>query len=64
MMNRLYNSVLPMKVYCIWGDGQELGELPAENVHDALSEGKRIWGDVARAAFLKGSTQREPMFLQ
>jgi hypothetical protein len=62
-MNSLPNTVLPSKLYTIWGDDRELGEVMADNVHEAFAEGRRLWGNVAMAAFLKGKTAREPMFL-
>jgi hypothetical protein len=62
-MRNLPNSVLPRKVYGIYFGHKELGEVVADNVHEAFEEGRKKWGKQAGAAILKGSTQREPMFL-
>ena len=69
MNSKLFNSVLPTKVYGIWNGYQRLGEVTADNVHEALRSGRDMFGAEARVAILEGTTQGperlrwEPMFI-
>lgn len=63
----LPNSVMPRKVYGIWWRHEELGEVIADDVHEAFRIGREKFGANARAAIFKRSThdkhRPEPMFL-
>jgi len=68
MSDKLFNPVLPSKVYGIY-DGQKLlDEIRADNVHAAFAEGREKWGPACRAAiFLRvtgpNDVRVEPMFV-
>lgn len=55
-MRHLPNSVLPRKVYGVYCRHEELGEVIADDVHEAFRLGRERYGNRAGAAILKGST--------
>lgn len=56
MRTQLLNSVLPVKIYQVWGINPDkpLAEVFADNVSDAYSKGRLDYGKRCRAVTLKG----------